>query len=48
MLFGFRTTTRFQLQFTRSLDEQQRHKVEQAMVNGQLRAVVCTGILILA
>ena len=28
-----------------SLDRQQRHKVEQAMVNGQLRAVVCTGSL---
>jgi ATP-dependent Lhr-like helicase len=28
-----------------SLDRQQRHKVEQAIVNGQLRAVVCTGSL---
>ena len=28
-----------------SLDLQQRQKVEQAMVNGQLRAVVCTGSL---
>ena len=28
-----------------SLDREQRHKVEQAMVQGQLRAVVCTGSL---
>ena len=28
-----------------SLDREQRQKVEQAMVNGELRAVVCTGSL---
>ena len=28
-----------------SLDREQRHKVEQAMVQGQLRAIVCTGSL---
>ncbi|WP_299043105.1 ligase-associated DNA damage response DEXH box helicase [uncultured Tateyamaria sp.] len=28
-----------------SLDRQQREKVEQAMVNGQLKAIVCTGTL---